>query len=218
MESTPMNVPILWLSTVISKGSGSGSGEHGAAHDDGLSADPRLTFVLSWLGGTESQQSDLSSSAGSQTLAKNTATVLREITAGGNASSLRLEPLPCQVRVLLPSQRHRETFFHPFFFALPTLPLTLFAARQKMFNAQNQQLKVSDVSVTAGGGGTDTSQKLQNPANISDKDRERDRHYFREQRLFFRAALGQLFKEKRFASLSRPVEPDQVGFEDSFVV
>jgi hypothetical protein len=198
-----MNVPILWLSTVISKG-GRGSTEYGAAQD--LSADPRLSFVLSWLGGTESQKSEQSSSS------QHTATVMQEIMTGGTPASFRLDPLPCQVRVLLPSQRHRETFFHPFFFALPTLPLTLFAARQKMFNAQNQQLTVSDLSVNKGGVTADaSSQQIQQPANISEKDRERDRHYFREQRLFFRAALGQLFKEKRFASLSRPVEPDQVS-------
>ena len=78
-----------------------------------------------------------------------------------------------------------------------------------MFTAQNQQLKVS--TQTANATATETSQAFQNPVYISDKDRERDRHYFREQRLFFRAALGQLFKEKRFTALSRPVEPEQVS-------
>ena len=192
-----MNVPILWLSTVISKSQGVDS--FGVASD--LATDSRLQFVLSWLGGAEIHDLNQSGATGATSL-------LEEITFGASPSSLLLSPLPCQVRVSLPSLSVREKFFEPFFSSLPMLPLTLYTARSKMFTAQNQKLKVSKKSLN-NSGGLD-AQNSQKPVYISEKDRERDRHYFREQRLFFRAALGQLFKEKRFSSLSRPVDPEQV--------
>lgn len=193
MESSPVNVPILWLSTVISKESSETSGS--SSH----LSDPQLCFVLSWLGGAECQQGEKACSAGE----------LRDVVAGRGSFDRVL--LPCQVRVKLPSQARRESFFQPFFLALPTLPLTLLTARKKMFTAQNRRLEIAPTAAPAS---SSTSQQQQLPApqnSISDKDRERDRHYFREQRLFFRAALGQLFKEKRFSSLSRPVDPEQVS-------
>ena len=84
MESTPINVPILWLSTVISKGSGSSTDYEStaatAAAQD-LSSDPRLSFVLSWLGGTETETLTGSQQGQPQSAAsQNTAAILKEIT------------------------------------------------------------------------------------------------------------------------------------------
>ena len=184
-----MNLPVLWLSTIIVKNA------EDDAYDD-PSSDSRLTSVLSWLGGAER------SSQSAQH-------VIRDLLSG--TMSPCNERLFCQVEVSPPSSNARQSFFNPFFSALPTLPHTLLVARMNMFRAQNQVLKVAEKPANAGGGPEETAMARLNPRHISDRELERDRHYFREQRLFFRAALGQLFKEKRYYALSRPVEPEQVS-------
>ena len=128
--------------------------------------------------------------------------------ARGSIKKAVVDKFPRHIQVLPPSSSCRERFFSPFFDALPTLPLTLLSARRNMFSARNRQLKLSYDEPPE-------DESSSNPrgdyvAPISEKDRERDRHYFREQRLFFRAALGQLFKDRRFSCLYRPVDPEQV--------
>ncbi|CAM9179200.1 unnamed protein product, partial [Ectocarpus fasciculatus] len=106
---------------------------------------------------------------------------------------------PGVVHILRPSAAARENLFRDFFQQVQSLPATIYAARKKMLLPQrNKLLLLHDSS---------TPLTLQDVSYI---DIDEAKNYMRELRLFMRAALTEMFKEKKLAPLCRPVDPDQV--------
>jgi hypothetical protein len=101
----------------------------------------------------------------------------------------------------------RHAFFSPFFNSLRTLPTIIYDARLQIITSRNQEVRVLPKA--------DMKQQQQVPKSgskviLSNGETERQKNYLREQRVFFRAAIAELLKEKKFFSLWRPVEPEQV--------
>mmetsp|Transcript_2762 Transcript_2762/g.4160 ORF Transcript_2762/g.4160 Transcript_2762/m.4160 type:complete len:1396 (+) Transcript_2762:65-4252(+) len=205
LDSVPVNLPVLWLSTLVvdmqllslaaaSDTNGTCENEatvvetsvhSGDCQVDYEKIDDRLLDVLEWLSGGE---------------IADTRTDMQRSRLERALSSPTVLDLPA------PSCEDRVRFFHQFFGPLESLPNTLFMARKKMFATRTQKLKID---TSASSHSSDTN-GVKGSTVLVDLNDERDKNYMREQRVFFRAALSELLKEKRFMSLWRPVDPEQV--------
>lgn len=197
-------LPVLWLSSV--------AGDAEAAEDES-----RLLWLLRWLSGAPAASIGAPAAA-----ARSAAPRLEEIAAGGGV-----------VRLQRPSDAARRELFGAFFQQLLALPATIFAAKKKMMLPKKKKLALAppetgeakeadskspnSVAVVPGGQGqASLAELLRDPAgalppqDLPFVDTDEARNYMRELRLFMRAALAEMFKEKKMAPLCRPVDPDQV--------
>ena len=186
-------LPVLWLSTAA-------TGENQC--DD----ETRLLWLLNWLSGASPKASmTLSADHGS-------------------------------VKMSHPSDESREKLFTDFFVQVTSLPVTIYAAKKKMLLSKNIDLTIaaspeanhttkSSPDSVAGvhcnddsrnSGQLSLTELLADPPNpyeshdMSYIDIEEAKNYMRELRLFMRAALTEMFKEKKLSVLCRPVDPEQV--------
>lgn len=197
LDSIPVNLPVLWVSSLVLDSPGRAadarSMEAQKEDDTDVVLDERLRQVVLFLSGGECGRSN-----GSQ----ETSTISdAEIFTKSYASVVDLS---------VPTQFERSAFFKQFFESLATLPNTLYEARKSMYASQNQVLKVAEVTSSEGNGQAGNDGPRSGTAALADINEDRDKNFMREQRVFFRAALSELLKEKRFQSLWRPVDPEQV--------
>jgi SpoVK/Ycf46/Vps4 family AAA+-type ATPase len=199
------SLPVLWLSTVS-------LGEQNAVDDEA-----RLLWLLKWLSGASSIATTASSSSSSsQTINQRIENIVA--TAGGVVSVQR------------PSFECREKLFTDFFHQLHALPITIYAARKKMFLPKQNKLSIAAVAPEQekesnaspevklnSTSHASLADLLHEPANpfaqqqdVSFIDVDEAKNYMRELRLFMRAALVEMFKEKKLSPLYRPVDPDNV--------
>jgi hypothetical protein len=192
LDSFPITIPILWISTFIWDGTDHLSSESASEDSDGL--DEKVLRLVSWLSG------GISSLSG-----KNLPTLLKQMLSHSNVVALETS-----------SKDERYSFFNQFFSALPTLPQTFYDARKTFFESRNQKLAIAIAPPSLPIESESQSMKQQRElhpdpsAVMTASDNERNENYLREQRLFFWTALSELKREKKFASLIRPVDPEQV--------
>jgi SpoVK/Ycf46/Vps4 family AAA+-type ATPase len=210
LDSIPVNLPVLWVSSLILDIGD--SGKSSAGHEDsmldgseqnlidcgndtsGVIIDDKLRQVVLFLSGSED---------GSKTFED----------PGNRSIDVFTKPYASVVDLTAPTRQERMNFFGQFFESLSTLPKTLYQARKSMYTSQNQVLKIAaDVSTSVEGDGDVAGKEGLRSATVAlaDVNEDRDQNFMREQRVFFRAALSELLKEKRFQSLWRPVDPEQV--------
>lgn len=181
LDSFPVTLPILWISTLIWDENDSNSSE-----SDPL--DDKLVHLVSWLSGQTARSRSIIS--------------LPEL--GSHVSTSQNV-----ITLTVPTPDERFQFFNQFFSSLSTLPNSFFEARKTFFEARNRKLTISTLPAKE----VSTTISPQVPTDstfVSSSDNERNENYLREQRLFFWTALSELKREKKFASLIRPVDPEQV--------
>lgn len=193
-------LPVLWLSTVASDAQ---------ACDD----DPRLMWLLQWLSGAPGARS------------------MR--TFNSQAGQQQIDNLPTDggvVRLERPSEYARHELFESFFRQLLALPAIIFAARKKMMMSKKRKLTIAAAAPektldnrspnlvavlhARPQGPVSLAELLHDqtppPAQLPFIDIDEARNYMRELRLFMRAALAEMFKEKKLSPLFRPVDPELV--------
>lgn len=209
--SVNRSIPLLWMSTasweqnisdsvssIASPGRGSVS-EYVSADED-----VRLKSLLSWLAGLNSDVK-----------------INRQLTIGYFASS------PNVLQLRQPPLEARRIFFSNFFTQFESLPSTIYAARKKMLMSLTNRLEV-DTSKEDEDTELEKKQESErerltttlvrslfetpvfDSESIEAGETESDRNTLREFRLFMRAALAELMKEKRLAPLMRPVDAELV--------
>ena len=188
-STTNKSLPLLWIGTVSFE-------SNIDAIDETVLSDPRLLSMLTWFAGSNYETK-----------------ICHDAIMNG----------PCVIMLQQPSVDCRRLFFRSFFGQLLLLPATIYAARKKLLLPRDQVL-VTAVSPEQKNNNSDQTDigsvlanLLQPKSNFPlkhrssvDPDLEDDLNSVREQRLFFRAALNELFKEKKLASLSRQVDPELV--------
>lgn len=103
------------------------------------------------------------------------------------------------INLTSPSSEQRRSYFASFMDTLIQLPATIYAAKKQVLTPHKTLLQEDEIPV------------VEPDVVITETtSNEKDKNYLREQRVFFRAALSELLKEKRFQSLWRPVDPEQV--------
>jgi hypothetical protein len=212
--STNRSLPLLWISTASLE-------DQQDSHVDGsgVLSDIRLRKLLQWFGGSNGD--------GSATMhfsySYSRQPPLQLHVAGHNFDDIAMSPNAVVFRN--PSIEARRSFFNLFFNQLSKLPSTLFAARKKMLLSRLQALEVApepvkDVESSAVPVDTSLEGVLSSLSKMTHTKRsldgvsaaelEEDMNNLRELRLFFRATLTEMFKEKKLAPLQRQVDPELV--------
>ena len=212
MESFPVDVPVLWLSTLSSEIPPPDESEDISStffcspqkNDKLAYTDQRFNKMISWLSGL-----DMASS-------KTPAYKLDNFNLGPNT-----------VIVQPPSSEVRKSLFLNFTQSLFELPAQLYESKRLYWQSYSSDLNVDlrpvvDLGTAAtsaavpsrsgvcggGGGGGDSTG---NAATLQALDPERDRQCLRELRTFLRATLAEIHKEKRTHPFWKPVDPDMVS-------
>lgn len=189
VSKSPNDSDVMDCLDIFAEDSPGGTGEN-YANLRRFASDEKLLHVISFLSGTEGV--DVQSTNGEEPKPN-------EILSRMSRSVVDLS---------VPTQSERTEFFSQYFQSLSVLPATLYNARKSIYDSRSQVLKVAQVTSAEG---TEEGVGVRGAAAaLADVNEERDKNYMREQRVFFRAALSELLKEKRFQSLWRPVDPEQV--------
>lgn len=182
LDSFPITIPILWVSTFV----WDNVDHQSSIEESNEDIAEKVLRLVSWLSG------------GISSFGKNLPSLLQQISSHSNVIPLDTS-----------TKEERFAFFNQFFMALPTLPQTFYDARKTFFESRNQKLSIATTPVD-----TESQVKLNDQPDVSvvmtTSDNERNENYLREQRLFFWTALSELKREKKFASLIRPVDPEHV--------
>ena len=185
IERMPMNLPVLWLSTVvlpevaIETSSGNIPAmtresllsktsieiSQSSSDSDGFH-DERLAHINNWLCGRD----------------KGRVNGAYEFT------------------LTSPTLQSKTAFFASLMESLPSLPARIYAARRRIL------LSKLDVLVPS----VDNQDSVITEAASEPTSEERDKNFLRELRNFFRTALHVLYKEKRFSVFCKPVDPEAV--------
>lgn len=196
---TNRSLPVLWLSTVAA--------DRDAVCDD----EGRLLWLMHWLSGSPCPS----------------------INGLGDRFQQRIDDILSNsgvVELSQPPKEAREKLFQDFFQQLLILPATILAARKKMALSRRRKLVAAPLpfvedkaqehrspnTVAAVQGPVTLAELLFDPSvelpppDLSYIDLDEARNYMRELRLFMRAALVEMFKEKKLAPLCRPVDPELV--------
>jgi SpoVK/Ycf46/Vps4 family AAA+-type ATPase len=115
----------------------------------------------------------------------------------------------CVLDVTLPDEDARREFAHEFFESIPLLPAFVYATKKRMHDAAARVVELAD--------DTDSPEYLAalekaeartapTVPTMQLEDKEMD--LLRQLRIFFRAVLHELSKERRFQILWKPVDPD----------
>ena len=187
IDSSPVNLPVIWVSTLVVD-----EEIEALIHSDTLvdtnsievQEDKRLVHVLSWLSN------------------------------GSNQTISSIRERPGVINIELSKDSDREVFFSTFFDALPLLPAKIYAAKKKVLTSSTQSLVKSNElpSITVKPRLTRSMAKapIELKSEIDPVNDERDKQAFRELRNFFRASLSELHKEKKCLIFWRPVDPSAV--------
>ena len=227
LESIPVNLPVLWVSTLIfDKGRAERTQGTDTTCSDGCVGTAPAPACVDLSGGFQNGEVDRESASAEDTIAPEwiDERLVQAITflGGGEGGWKEAQSGEANCDVLErsfasvvdlsgPTSSERLDFFKEFFDSLSRLPSTLYSAQKSMYTARNQVLSIAEqVSVAAEEGDSRQGGPRLMAAALADINEERDKNYMREQRVFFRAALSELLKEKRFQSLWRPVDPEQV--------
>jgi len=187
IDSSPINLPVIWVSTLVIDEDIEAL-MHAETQQDNdsidLQEDKRLLHVLSWLSN------------------------------GSNQSISSIRERPGVVNIELSKDAEREGFFSTFFDALPLLPAKIYAAKKKVLTSSTQSLVKSNDLPSATTKPRMTRSMTKAPtevkAEVDPVNDERDKQAFRELRNFFRASLSELHKEKKCLIFWRPVDPSAV--------
>ncbi|CAE7598780.1 ATAD2, partial [Symbiodinium microadriaticum] len=224
LDSIPVNLAVLWVSSLILEpgrseqqndtGAASNSACVGNISNDSvkidslgmraegtcpsegkdtsvINFDEKLLQVIHFLGGGECNS--------------------KMITGDEASYGLLTRSYASVIDLCVPTYIERLDFFSKFFESLSKLPHTLYSAQKTLYKSHNQVLHMAEeVAATTEEGGKGQYGVRSAALALADINEERDKNFMREQRVFFRAALSELLKEKRFQSLWRPVDPEQV--------
>jgi hypothetical protein len=186
LDSFPITIPILWLSTLIWDDDSLGLQSDLVSNE----MDEKILQLISWFSGGPSAQ-----------VANFTFAALKT----------HVSSQPNVIALTPPTKEERLLFFSQFFSSISSLPQTFFEARKTFFEARNRKLTIAVSAPVPSIESTSLAVSRPSSDVVTSSDNERNENYLREQRLFFWTALSELKREKKFASLVRPVDPEQVA-------
>ena len=113
------------------------------------------------------------------------------------------------IELTAPKDDERHALFDSYFSAVPLIPTKIYLAHKKLHEAKHQNITTVEIESSSSGirrnlRSSSNTITLTPPKYVKD---EKDIYHIRELRVFFRATLHELSKDKRYAIFWRQVDP-----------
>jgi len=182
-ENFPSSIPVLWICTISYE-----EKSNVRVDDDSLDIleDTQLLKLLAWFSNAASFRADPGD---------NVCTFLSGQCSKGSS----------HIELKSPSPQERLALLRSFFDVLPLLPAKLYSAHRDIFENQMRSLTPDDELVVDENSSVSLlfSNKTADTILV-----EKDDYHLRELRVFFRASLHELTKDRKYAIFWRPVDPE----------